>query len=224
MSFKFDKTIKASDVLTSLTIILSVIALVVTLTKDRDTRVREQANQVRTAAAKTLAKLERWQALQKSLYSELQPAYVETSEMLSKDFDVIKARDSLWKTINAQRVRISDRILSESIETAYVDLFAYYPSIRAKFLAAIAQLNESEDVATSKLLRDTQAAVMSFEGKKDGYSSAMLGNALRYAAAPVEKVFVQDTNTILKPIRDDLYALISSDDETILKKSKNTPK
>lgn len=179
---------------------------------------------MRTAAAKTLAKFERWQGLQKSLYSELQPTYVETSEILLTDFNIVSARDGLWKKINAQRVRISDRVLSESIETAYVDLFAYYPSIRVAFLAAIAKLDDSEDVASSKLLEDTQAAVMAFEGKKAGYSSAMLGNALRNAAAPIEKQFVQDTNGILEPIRDDLYTLISSDDDTILTKSKNKPK
>lgn len=216
MAFTFDRTIKASDVLTSLTIIVSVVALVMTLNKDRDARIREQANQVRIAAAKTLAKMERWQALQKSLYTELEPVYVETSEMLSRDYDVLKARDSLWKAISAERVRIADRLLGESIETAYVDLFAYHPSIRRKFLAALAELETAADQATGQLLRATQTAVMSFEGKKEGCTSALLGNALRGASHPIQQAFIETTQRTLAPIREDLYALVSSDDETIL--------
>src|SRR5712672_1543551 len=106
MAFMFDRTIRLTDVLTSVTVIVSVVALTITWTKDRDTRVREQANHVRVAAADTLAKLERWKALQLSLYDDLQPAFVETSEMLSTDFNVIRARDQLWKKINAARTKI----------------------------------------------------------------------------------------------------------------------
>src|SRR5438876_1156154 len=123
MALTLDKTIKASDLLTSVTIIVSVVALVITWTKDRDVRVREQADRVRTAAAKTLAKLERWQILQLSLYDQLQPVFVETSEMLEKEFNVIGTRDYLWKQINAQHTSISAKVLEEGFETAYVDLF-----------------------------------------------------------------------------------------------------
>jgi hypothetical protein len=218
MPLKFDKAIKASDVLTSLTIILSIIALMFTLKRDRDTRIREQADHIRMAAAKTLAKLERWQALQKSLYSELQLNYVETSEILDADadFNVVKVRDSLYKKIDAERVRIADRILSESIETAYIDLFASHPSIRATFLAATAKLQECEESAVSDLKDKTQDAVLSFAGKQAGYTTALLGNALRNAAKPIEVKFIQETNRILTPIRENLYTLISSNDETIL--------
>lgn len=224
MALTLDRTIKASDVLTSLTIILSVIALLYSWSKDQDSRTREQADRVRTAAAKTLAKLERWQGLQRSMYSELQPVYVETSEMLAKRFDVIAARDYLWKQINAQRVRIAARVLDEGIETAYVDLFAYYPSVRESFLSAVAKLKEGEETAASKLLRNTQTAVMSFNGKKVGYSTAMLGNALREAALPIEESFVRNSNQTLEPIRSQLYSLISRDDQTLLSQSRGARK
>lgn len=216
MPLTLDRTIKTSDILTSLTIILSVVALLISWSKDQESRVREQADQIRTAAAKTLAKLERWQGLQRSLYSELQPVYVETSEMLARKFDVIAARDYLWKQINAQRVRIAARVLDEEIETAYVDLFAYRPSIRASFLSAVAKLKEAEETATSKLLLHTQTAVMSFEGKQVGYSTAMLGNALRDAASPIAEGFVRSSNETLEPVRNQLYLLISSDDQVLV--------
>ena len=135
---KIEWTIKASDLLTSLTIVVSVVALLVSWTKDQDVRTREQADKVRTAAAKTIAKLERWEAIQLSLYSELQPIYVEVSEGLAKQFDVVTSRDLLWKRINTLRVKIAARVLDEAVETAYVDLFAYHPSIRGTFQGVMA--------------------------------------------------------------------------------------
>jgi hypothetical protein len=81
-----DRTIKISDLLTSLTILVSVITLTVSWSKDRLTREKEQADRVRSAAAKTLTQLDRWQALQLSIFRELQPVFVETSEMLVDNY------------------------------------------------------------------------------------------------------------------------------------------
>lgn len=224
MSLTFDRTVKASDLLTSLTVIVSVVALLFTWTKEQDSRTREQADRVRMAAAKTLVKLERWQNLQRSLYAELHPTYVETSEILAKHFDVIGPRDYLWKQVNAQRIRVAARILDENIESAYVDLFAYYPSVRSTFLDALAKLKSDEATATEQLLLKTQAVVMSFEQKRAGYTSAMLGNALRGAALPIEQNFMRASDQTLAPIRNELYAVISKDDEELLKQKKITHK
>ncbi len=221
MPLTFDRNIKASDVLTSLTIIISIVALVTTWTKDRESREREQADRVRASAAKTLAKLERWQGLQLSLYQELQPVYVETSELLEKHFSVVAARDHLWKQINLQRVRIASRVLDEGIETAYVDLFAYRPSIRGPFLLAVSQLKAEESAATERLLIDTQAAAMSFDGKKSSYTTAMLGNALRAASSRIKDGFSKQSNVVLEPIRQELYAVVSADDKTLLYAPRN---
>lgn len=44
MLLQFDRTIKAGDILSSLTVLLSVVALVLSLSKDRAVRVTDQAN------------------------------------------------------------------------------------------------------------------------------------------------------------------------------------
>jgi hypothetical protein len=172
-----------------------VFALIIAWTKDRDVRVREQADRVRAAAAETLAKLERWQALQLSLYDQLQPILVETSEIFDREFNIIVARDYLWKQINAEHTRISSKVLDEGFETAYVDLFAYYPTIRHKFLDVVDSLKATEQNAIESLLLNTQDAVTSFQGKKSTYSTAQLGNALRAAVAHTRKEFIRDTSS-----------------------------
>lgn len=219
MRLSLDRTIKASDILTSLTIFLSVVALLVSWTKDRDVRTREQADRVRTAAAKTIAKLERWEAIQLSLYSELQPTYVEVSEAMAKQFDVVQSRDLLWKRINALRVKIASRVLDEGVETAYVDLLAYHPPIRQSFLKVMADLRAAEDGASRQLLATTEIAILSFEGKRVGYQTAQLGNALRAAARAVEVDFREKTRSRLEGIQNYLYHLLSLSDEQLLFRS-----
>src|ERR1044071_799263 len=103
MSPRVDWTIKVRDVLTTLTVAISVAALVLSWSKDRAAQKTERANQVRAAAAGILTKLDRWQALQLSLYQELQPTFVEASEQLQKQYNIVVVRDQVWKNINAQR-------------------------------------------------------------------------------------------------------------------------
>jgi hypothetical protein len=157
---KLERTIQVGDILTSLTIAISVITLVISWSKDRSTREAERADRVRAAAAKALTQLDRWQALHLSLYQELQPAFVETSEMLQDDFTMVKTRDYLWKAINAQRTRIIAKILDERIETAYIDLLSHFPAARSLFLDTFAQLQTVENEVTGRFLVAAQNEVL----------------------------------------------------------------
>jgi hypothetical protein len=216
MTVAFYKKIRASDVLTSFTILVSIIALTINWHRDTQTRIRDQANSVRVAASRTLAKLERVQALQISLYRELEPVYVETSTRLATHFDVIEARDFLWNSIDTKRVQISSRVLAEDLETAYVDLFAYYPSIRDQFLKAIGTLKSAEVNSIYNLHQGTQVEVLSFRGRRAGYTTAQLGDVLRAASKKEEAAFELTTDAILKPVRTELYTLISKSDAELL--------
>jgi hypothetical protein len=130
MPFKIDPTVEVGDILTSLSIVISVIALLTAWSKDRYLRRKEQANKVRNAAAKTLAKLERWRGLSLWIFQDIQSLFVETSEILARDFDFILARDFLWGKLNDARLKTFQRILDEEIEIAYVDLYSYHPIVR----------------------------------------------------------------------------------------------
>jgi hypothetical protein len=216
-----DRTIKASDILTSLTILVSVIALLVSWTRDREIRTREQADRIRVAAAKTIAKLERWEAIQLSLYSELQPTYVELSEGLVTRFDVVASRDLLWKRITALRTHIASRLLDEGVETAYVDLVAYHAPVRETFAKVMADLRAAEEEASRRLLATTEAAILAFEGKQGSYQTAHLGNALRAATVTVERDFRQQARGHITRVQDSLYSLLSATDAQILRRSRD---
>ena len=152
MKLQLDKTIKAGDVLTSLTVALSAIALVASLARDRTSRTIDQANKVRAAAASAIVKLDRWQAVQLSLYQELQPLFVELSEDLATKYEIVTTRDKLWRQVNVERTRIARQVLEEQLGTAYLDITVHLPAARGKYLKAFVDLGNVESQISSEFL------------------------------------------------------------------------
>jgi hypothetical protein len=220
---ELDWSMKVGDVLTSLTIAVSVIALIISWSKDRSTRESERADRVRAAASKAHTKLDRWQALHRSLYQELQPTFIEASEMLQDGFNMVKTRDHLWKAINAQRTRITAKMLDEQIETAYVDLLSHFPAARSLFLDTFAQLKTVENEITERFLVATQNDVLSFKDRKPEYTTAMLGNALRSSAAQHSHELYARSNETIQPVRKFLFDVIVKSDRDILRATREIP-
>lgn len=218
---QIDWTIKIGDILTSLTILVSVVALIITWTKDRDAKETQQADLVRSAAASAITKLDRWQALQLSLYEELQPEFVITSEKLAEDYDVIKVRDYLWKTISAKRTQIYSKVLEEQISTSYFNLLAHFPDTRNQFMNMFRALNAIEERMADGFQERTQQDVLAFEGKEANYTSAMLGNALRTTAANQKEQFMSQTSTTIAPVSEFLFDIIAGNNKQILQSSRN---
>jgi hypothetical protein len=223
MSPRVDWSIKVRDVLTTLTIAISVAALLLSWSKDRAAQKTERANRVRGAAADVLTKLDRWQALQLSLYQELQPTFVEASEQLKKQYDIVLVRDQLWKSINAQRTRIASKILEEHLETAYAELLSHFPAAHAKFTETYEKLTAIEEANTTNFLAATEQDVFAFAGKQEQYKTAMLGNALRKTATQYHSELRKETQDVIRPMREYLFNVISKTDDEILDAARHSP-
>jgi hypothetical protein len=210
--------IKVGDVLTSLSILISLVALLIAWAKDRQIRKRDQADRVRKAAAQIIAKLERWKELNIWFFQAIQPSLVKTSEMLADDFNIGNARDYLWKELNAGRLQTQEKILNEQIEMAYVELYGYHPGVHDLFVSTFDSLKQKEKLLFNMLLSSTEIDVKSFMDKESEYTTDSLGDALRktcYDHAQILKAEVKDT---IKPIHTYLYRLISATDKEVLRK------
>lgn len=220
MALQFDNTIKAGDVLTSITVLLAIATLVVSLSKDRATRITDQANKVRAAAATTLVKLDRWQALRLSLYDELQPNFVELSEGLSKQYDVVATRDRFWKEVGQARAKLAKQILDEQLGTGYVEILAHFPSARAKVVAVYAQLAELEIRSSDDFMGTAEQRILSLKGQKDRFQTPDLGNALRESANKSAERLRSESERILEPVRQYLFGVIAMSDDEIVSASR----
>jgi ABC-type transporter MlaC component len=220
MNLQIDWSIKVGDLLTSATIIVSVVAMLLSLAKDRAARALEQANRVRSAAAAALSKLDRWQALQLSLYQELQPAYVELSEELGKKFDVDYVRDQFWKRVNTERTTIAQKVVEEQLGTAYADLISHFPAAREKFTDAYAKLNDLEVKVTHDYLAESETEIIRLDGMQKTYTTPVLGNALRRVADSHRRDIKVQSESVIAPVREYLFKVIALPDAQIIRASR----
>ena len=213
---QYDPTIKASEILTALSILIAILGLTTTLWKGMRDRNDAEADKIRGAAARGLSKLERWCRLALWYYEDVRPLFVQTSELLSTEFDVFKARDFLWGALDAARVKSVERILAESIESAYVELSSYLPGAYDIFVRTLISLQELDERRHRDLLLITQDTVTSFGSKRERYFPAELGNRLRENCFDVKSAFESELTIVSAPLKAFLVSIVKGSGSKIL--------
>jgi hypothetical protein len=214
--FKYDPTVKASELLTACSILLAFSTLTTTLWSGIRDRRDAHADKIRAAAANGLSKLERWCRLSLRYYADVQPILVEISEQLGDGFDVDKARDTLWKALTAARVTSVDRILAESIESAYVELSSVYPGAYGLFTYTLHSLENVDELAREDLLLCSQEDVTSYRDDAETFTPAALGNSLRETCHDIQENVATEMERIAGPLRAFLVEIIKSSGSQIL--------
>jgi hypothetical protein len=218
MSFVFEKKVNAGHVLTVLTILVSVVSLLVAWNREADQRLTDRANQIRAAAAKALVKLDRWKAVSMSMFDMVKPDFVDTKEMLKKRFDIVEARDHLWKALHVTRVSMLKHAMDEQVEMSYLELYAYHPEIRELFHSTLAKLKAEEQQAFSAFLAETENVVLSWEGRKKDYTTAALWGDLSEVSNKQQAEYQKKLSVHLNPLMGILNSLITLSDREILRK------
>jgi hypothetical protein len=221
MTIQFDPQVKAGDILTSVSIFLSAVALIVSLAKDRATRVADQANKVRLAAATTLVKLDRWQNVQDSFYDELQPEFVALSQDLKKKYDVVAVRDRFWIKGVQARARIQKQVSDEQLATGYVDLLTHFPAARGRVSSAFTSAEILAKKAASDFMTKSEQAIFQFEGKESTYHTASLGNAFRQEAYASASKLHNEVDKEFESVRRYLFAVIALPDDELVNTSRS---
>lgn len=226
MQFTVDRTISLGDLATSAAIVVSAGVSIVTFScswsQDRELLQRQQADQVRNAAADTLAKLERWREISVSLFDIVQPSLVEASEGLVSDRSLVqiqRVRDRLYASLINSRLSVHAALRDEEIETAYVYLFGYRPTLRDRLQQTLTLLKEKEVQMFERLQGAVEQEVSAYlrpEIRDREYMTATLGNALRRAVAAVRNRFEDDASETLASLEVELTNLVRKSDTQLL--------
>jgi hypothetical protein len=190
-------------------------ALVYAWNKDFSLKEREQANQVRDAASKTLAKLERRKELSLWIFEDIQPLIVESSEHLKNSKDLAETRDFLWKGVNAARFRIRQRIVEENIESAYVPLFSYFPRTKENIDKVADDLNKLENTMYINLLFQFEKIVFSYRDRLDTFQTGMLGNDLRRIVESIAGPYQENMQNTTAGLEEDLFRIVTTPDQDL---------
>lgn len=211
-----DKQIKIGDLLTSITLLISMISILYTLRKERILHQREQADRVRKAAAQTIAKLDRWSELSLSLFQDIDAIFVKASnELKENDFDRQSARDFLWVKLNLTRDNMIDKKLNENIETAYVDLCIYDPLVRAFFQGIFTRLKDEEEIMFNSLLEGIQVEIDRLNIVQDRYQTSSFLTPLKIYTDKIYEIYIYKISNIMSPINEDMLNIISRSDNEI---------
>lgn len=220
LRFRLDRTIKLGECLTVITVVLSAAALYLSLAKDRELRIHEQASRVREAAGVTLAKVDRLQVLSLSIFDDLQPLFVEVSQEFARTKSAVAARDLFWKGTNEVRLTHQHRIRDEQIETGYVVLVGFDPEVRAVFRKALQQRSDFEDRVFAALLIQGEQDIFAFEKAKT-FTPAQMGNALRETAASLRGDYESQVTTVVKPLQSLLLSVLTRADGEIVERRRS---
>ena len=222
--FRLKREITVGDILTILAILISSITLFFTWSKERQQQRIEQGNKVKSAAARTLAKLERWQEYSLRYYDIVEPMFVDTSIVFAKEFDTVATRDYLWKNLGQEKASIEQKKFDEEIETTYVELYSYDPTTFDAFVTNLKKLKEDDEAVFESFRAQTEINILdqkddSSRGKRQGkYQTALLGNLLRNTKDQHRKVLKSRLEATFKPMREMLLAIIKQSDEQIAEK------
>jgi hypothetical protein len=219
MRISFDPTVKLSDVITSLSFILAILALVYSQSKDRKTADQQRLAEARTVLSNGITKLERWTALSESIFDEMQPTLVQTSEIWNdKNGDVIAARDYLWRELNRIYTGVSTKILDERISTAYIDLYRVSPTLPGDYKRTVDELEKLAKEVKDKVLGGTEQAVLSFSKSRGERITSQMGNALRAEVARDRQTFRETEEEIIAPFLQRIVTDVAKKDGELLAK------
>jgi hypothetical protein len=211
-----EPTFKLGDLITLFSVIVALAGFSYTWNKDRKLRTKEYADRVRSAAATTLAKIDRCESLFISFPNILQPIITETDELIVRTKNRVETRDMFWRQVTNARLTIHLQFREEEIELAYAPLLPFREDIYDIFRGSIDSAKQVEDKFFWTLLNACQAAIL--EMTEGPIMSAALGNVLRQILGKYQDVYSRDLTNCFAPVRRFLNQVVrSSDKELVIK-------
>jgi len=220
LKITFDPTIKLSDVITSLSFVLAVLALVLSQQKERSAIKAAQVSEARTVLSVSLTKLERWKDVSLSVFADVQPLIIQTTEIWAKDGNVEAARDYLWRELN-QLIALVDRgIATEQIKVAHVSLYPISDSLPQRFRETIREMTNASDRIRTELILAMQDVVLGFQNVGDPRITAVMGNRLREVVDPLRHRLDVQTDALIEPVRQRILAGLGLDEDALWRASR----
>lgn len=210
--------VSIGDIITVASVLISLVALLISWNRDRQLKRKEYADKIRRSAGTIASKLERWRELSLRFYEDIQPLLTDIDTLYFKDENIIEARDALWRGLVDARTKSSQRIMDEQIELAYIDLYGYDPRIQTIFSEAIMRLKTVDEAIYVQVLNLTQACVLQLHIEEDHYTSAILGNKLRNTCFELSQLDEILLNETIFPFNQEMIGLIQTSDDRIVSK------
>jgi nitrogen fixation-related uncharacterized protein len=217
--FRLKKEITLGDMLTPISVLLSVVALWFTWSHDADLKRKQYADQIRHSASVVTAKIERWSPLADRYFEDIQSTIVDVSEKVEATHTREPANRILFKGLVQAQATASQRIVDEQLEVAYIELYGYVPSLQKTFDTTIQDIKSAEAKAHEGTSSALQGKLQDDKVLKLP-TSILIGNELRSSADEQRKQLWKQIEFVATPLREKMLNLINLSDEDIMDESK----
>lgn len=211
--------ISVGDILTIISIVVSVIALLISWHTNQELKRKEFADKIRHGASTVVVKLQRWRELMLRFFEDIQPLITEADMELVRNQKIIDIRDIFWQKLSDIRTKLSQRIVDEQVETAYIDLYGFDPRIQILFSEVINRLKVVDKSIYSQTLNSTQSDILSL---RPPFYSSQLGNELRNTCHLIAEDCRLLMDEAIEPFCKEMIRLIEQNDIQIVKRRFNT--
>ena len=210
--------ISIGDLLTIVSIVVSVMALLISWRRHQELRKKEYADRIRRSAGTVVAKLHRWKDLTLRFYEDIQPLITEADMTQVKAQNFVAVRDFFWHGLGTAHSKSSQRILEEQIEIAYVDLYGYDPRIQVLFNEVLDRLKLIDHSIFTLVLYSTQSDILQLSTEEGPYVSAQLGNKLRDTCYQLREECRHLMDDVIAPFSSEMIKLIEREDQSIFER------
>lgn len=219
--FTVKPEISIGDLLTIVSVVVSIIALLVSWRRHQELQRKEYADRIRRSAGTVVAKLHRWKDLTLRFYEDVQPLITEADMTQVKAQNFVEVRDLFWHGLSIAHSKSSQRILEEQIEIAYVDLYGYDPKIQVLFNEVLDRLKLIDNSIFTLVLYSTQSDILRLSTEEGPYISAQLGNKLRNTCYQLREECKSLMDDVIAPFSLEMIKLIEQEDQSILERRSN---
>lgn len=199
MRILLDRTVKLPDIMTILSFLLAVVALVVSLKKDRDAESVGRLNEIRRILSMSLSDLKRLVEINGSIFIEVPPKIIQATEIWGRTGDVGSARDDIWKEVDLISLRSKNIIQNEKILLSYVQVYSINPLVAEEVRQAITELNNLETIIKNDIQIAVQTAIMRFDNLSNR-DTAKMGNSIRDNVGRLWVFFRSEMSKIVDPV------------------------
>lgn len=213
-AFTFKREIDLGQILTCVSIVLSVLGLGLAWNNDRLLKEKEYADRVRRSASLVTAKVERWGELSARYFEDLQPTLVDVSEKVAETHARQPANRILFKGLMDAKAKSSQRIVDEQLQVAYMELYGYMPAFQPIFDKTIADIKQAEDEIHEALSSDLQDILLDKDIRELKESPA-IGKPLRDTVYAAKIKLNARIREISLPLRGKMLAVIQLSDSEL---------
>ncbi len=178
MKLKFRNEVSMGEMLTSISILISLVGVSINWYQDRQIVIKKQSTQMKELSIKAFSNVLSWKDLNLHFYDRAEILIEEVAQSFASKKDKILARDIFWKGVTAIKNELDYEILQKDLKTFHFILLSNGLDYDSTFLITITYVNKILELNHKDYLQETQKAILT-EDIKNSLQTAILGNRLR---------------------------------------------